>query len=75
MGGTVLYNLLIKAFIEWSINLSLLYTCSHMERAQHYGGEPVHTKHLLTDCAVSAEKYSDHSSDVRTERSEVRMKS
>ena len=30
----------------------------------------IHTKHLLTDDAVSAEKYSDRSSDVRTERSE-----
>ena len=32
------------------------------------------SKHLLTDCAVSAGKYSDRSSEVRTERSEMQMK-
>ena len=32
-------------------------------------------KHLLTDRMVNAEKYSDRSSDVRTDRSEVYTKS
>ena len=32
-------------------------------------------KHLLTDCMVNAKKYSDCSSDVQTERSEIHMKS
>ena len=32
-------------------------------------------KHLLTNCKVNAERFSDRSSDVRTERSKVRTKS
>ena len=31
-------------------------------------------KHLLTDCAVSAVKYSDRNSDPRTEQNEMQMK-
>ena len=34
----------------------------------------IRIKHLFTDCAFNAEKYSGHSSDVRTERSDNHMK-
>ena len=33
------------------------------------------TEYVLADCVLSAEKYSDHSSDICTEWSEVHMKS